>query len=149
MSQIIRIEETEVLIGADDQSIIRVPIEAVNYADPRVGDAVNVFRDGENTIITRAADRQNEVQTASSASNVKERVMNKHLFVWLGTFAFGGIGVDRFLRGQIGFGILKLLTGGALGIWALVDFIVALVKVYGGAFGEGQDVIFINGKYAR
>lgn len=35
---------------------------------------------------------------------------------------FGMLGVDRFLIGNIGKGIGKLLTGGGLGIWWLVDW---------------------------
>ena len=59
------------------------------------------------------------------------KTVKKHLFVWLGSFLFGGFGVDRFMRGQIGMGICKLLFNWAtFGIWSFVDWIVALVKAY-------------------
>ena len=34
----------------------------------------------------------------------------------------GGLGIDRFMIGDTGLGIGKLLTCGGLGIWAIVDF---------------------------
>ena len=36
----------------------------------------------------------------------------------------GGWGVDRFYIGDIGLGVLKLVTGGGLGVWWLTDLFV-------------------------
>jgi TM2 domain-containing membrane protein YozV len=77
-----------------------------------------------------------------------EKRLNKHVFVWVFTFLLGDLGIDRFVRGQIGLGILKLLTVGGCGIWALVDWIIALTKVYGSSYANSEDVVFINGQYS-
>lgn len=59
---------------------------------------------------------------------------------WLTTFVFawflGGFGVDRFYNGRIGLGIGKLLTGGACGLWSLVDVLLLLFKKYQDAQGN-------------
>ena len=41
---------------------------------------------------------------------------------------FGALGVDRFMMGQIGWGILKLITLGGIGVWWLVDWILIATK---------------------
>ena len=43
----------------------------------------------------------------------------------LGLF-FGVAGIDRFYVGDIGLGVLKLLTFGGLGIWALIDWFLIM-----------------------
>lgn len=36
------------------------------------------------------------------------------------------LGIDRFYLGKIGTGILKLITLGGMGLWALIDLIMLL-----------------------
>ncbi len=48
----------------------------------------------------------------------------------------GYLGVDRFYLGHIGLGIAKLVTLGGCGIWALIDFILILLRKVNDADGR-------------
>ena len=76
-----------------------------------------------------------------------EKRVNKNVFVWVFCFLLGGLGIDRFVRGQVGLGILKLITAGGCGVWGLVDWIIALTKAYGAAYSASDEVVFVGGKY--
>lgn len=78
-------------------------------------------------------------------------VIDKNLHVWIFAFLLGGFGLDRFMRGQIGIGVAKLLLNWlTLGIWALVDWIIAMVKAYGSSYGQDRDFSFDQkGKYMK
>ena len=65
-----------------------------------------------------------------------EKRINKHVFAWVFCFLLGELGVDRFVRGQVGLGILSL-----------IDWIIALTKAYGAAYANSEEVVFVDGKY--
>jgi TM2 domain-containing membrane protein YozV len=64
---------------------------------------------------------------------------NKTAIVLTSSLGLGVFGVDRFLAGDVGLGVAKLLTLGGFGIWAFVDWIIitvnALQRSTRGVFG--------------
>ncbi|HJX05519.1 MAG TPA: TM2 domain-containing protein [Candidatus Nanoarchaeia archaeon] len=52
---------------------------------------------------------------------------------------FGTLGVDRFIMGHVGLGILKLITLGGCGIWWLIDVILIATK------HQFQGIEWVNG----
>lgn len=55
---------------------------------------------------------------------------------WLLSWLAGTLGIDRFYLGYTGLGILKLITLGGCGIWALIDLILTLAGKQKDAKGQ-------------
>ena len=45
------------------------------------------------------------------------------------SFFLGALGIDRFYLGYTGVGLAKLVTIGGLGMWALIDCVLIVVRV--------------------
>ncbi len=146
MSEIIQINGSKVKIGTDDGKVMVVPIASISYANPKEGDEVKVYKDGDSLIV-----KKDKSASSINVNSEAKRSINKHVFVWVGAFLFGGFGVDRFMRGQIGAGICKLLFGWlTFGLWYFIDWIIALSKAYGSAFGDEEKISFDrSGKYMK
>ena len=48
------------------------------------------------------------------------------IVTWLLAWILGYFGADRFYLGKVGTGILKLITAGGFGLWAIIDLILVL-----------------------
>jgi len=62
-------------------------------------------------------------------TRMEEISSKSRLAVTLFAFFLGCLGIHRFYLGKIGTGVIMLITAGGLGIWALIDFIMAVAGV--------------------
>lgn len=52
--------------------------------------------------------------------------IKRPIIVLIISFLVGQLGIDRFYLGQVGLGILKLVTCGGFGIWWLIDLFLIM-----------------------
>ncbi len=61
----------------------------------------------------------------------------------------GGLGIDRFYIGDTGLGVLKLLTGGGLGVWWIVDMFVITDKTKKNNIKDFHEVLVLQEAVAK
>lgn len=80
-----------------------------------------------------------EQYMAISSASYKDPTVSLILSICL-----GGLGVDRFYIGDTGMGVLKLLTGGCLGVLTIIDWFTIMGKTKDANMKIMQDAINMN-----
>ena len=92
------------------------------YTVPELRDMVRTGQLRQNETLARATDEGSQWFPLNQIPGVASQ---KDWLVALLLSAFvGWLGIDRFYVGHTGLGVLKLLTCGGVGIWALIDIIL-------------------------
>ena len=120
MDKIVRIENRIVSVGKADGSLEEFDIAYFNFV-PRVGDYVNIYRNDDSIIITKA---ESVFDNRSSSRGV-----NKITYALL-AFFLGVFGAQEFYAGNTRAGVLSLVFcwTGIPAIYGIYKFIIALSK---------------------
>ena len=58
----------------------------------------------------------------------KSNEYQRQLTILTISFLAGYFGLDRFYRGEIALGVIKMITCGGLGVWYLIDVAIAAYR---------------------
>lgn len=139
MKKIILIEGGEVKIGSDDGSVTTVPLGCLRYSGAMVGDCVELYNDNGTFIVLRAKAPKATSDEEELPAGYKKS--EKSIYTWVHTWLFGAFGVNRFVRGQIGLGVLKLVLNISVFIPMLVGVVGALTTSSGSFYGYNEQAI--------
>ena len=120
MDKIIRIENRIISVGKADGSLEEFDIAYFNFV-PRVGEYVNIYRNDDSIIITKAE----SIFTNQTSGRVVNKIVYALLAFFLGTF-----GAQEFYAGNTRAAVLSLLFcwTGIPTIYGIYKFIIAVAK---------------------
>lgn len=120
MDKIIRIENRIISVGKADGSLEEFDIAYFNFV-PRVGDYVNIYRNDDSIIITKAE----SIFTNQTSGRVVNKIVYALLAFFLGTF-----GAQEFYAGNTRAAVLSLLFcwTGIPTIYGIYKFIIVVAK---------------------
>ena len=129
MAKVIRVDELQVVIGNDDGSIVKYNRSCCNF-NPQVDDIVDIFEDDFETVITKKKPSVTQQNSYTKVENIGAGVKINKLFYCLIAFFLGSFGVQKFVTGNIGAGILCLIFTWTTipGILGIIDGIRGLVQ---------------------
>ena len=70
-----------------------------------------------------------EVSSDDKIHNLQLLQLKNPIIILVFSIFLGQLGVDRFMAGDIGLGVLKLVTCGGAGIWWFIDIFLIIGKV--------------------
>lgn len=130
--KVIRIDASNAIVGCNDGTTKNYPLSAFNYT-PMVGDEVQVYGDGANTIIAKASQNNQQGNNGAGSQNVYVNVaqpatagghkVNKVAYCII-CLLLGGAGIHSLYAGKIGQGVCMLLF-----CWTGIPVIIALVQL--------------------
>ena len=136
--KVIQIKGDTVYIGEGNGSFQTLPLSAFNF-NPMIGDEVEVYTNGRETIVSKKTKPHTAHQHPSSDTGYGTRyeqtayigphLVNKAIYCVL-AFFLGGLGIHKFYAGRTVKGILYLIFcwTGIPAVIALIEFIIALCK---------------------
>lgn len=149
MAKIIKVTDSEVSIAQDDATVIKVPLENLDF-QAKTGTLVEVYDTGEEVIVHLAeTPKSDNLQDKININIVNEnnnqqtqqqvvyaagvgRWVNKWVYVAL-ALILGGVGGHHFYAGKIGTGVMYLLF-----CWTGIPAIIALFQGISAIFRQAD-----------
>lgn len=81
MKQIIQIDGNNVFIGTETNEIINITLECVNYENPQVGDAVEIYENGDTVLVMKADEIDDKTKSPNTTITTNSKKKKKWIII--------------------------------------------------------------------